>query len=132
MRPADNLVQGLIWRFARSALELRPKSGFMFLGSVKPGPHEARRILRRLEFHLTPKHGSWLNMAEIEIGVLTSQCLRRRIPSLAKLTSEVAAWTTVRNASNARIDWSFTVRHARQKLEKAYPRQGAKATCDAA
>lgn len=84
-------------------------------------PAEARRILKRLEFHFTPKHGSWLNMAEIEIGVLVRQCLKRRIPTRAKLSSEVAAWVKARNAKAARIDWMFGVDKAREKLAKIYP-----------
>ena len=98
------------------------------LSTHKPGslyeafePAEARRILRRLEFHFTPKHGSWLNMAEIEIGVLTSQCLSRRIPSREMLGNEVAAWTTLRNETGAKINWMFRVENAREKLGKAYP-----------
>ncbi len=84
-------------------------------------PAEARRILRRLEFHFTPKHGSWLNMAEIEIGVLVSQCLSRRIPDREMLSTEVAAWTAARNAEGARINWMFRVEDAREKLGKVYP-----------
>ena len=84
-------------------------------------PAEARRVLRRLQFHFTPKHGSWLNMAEIEIGVLSSQCLARRIPDFEMLVRETAAWLRLRNDSGARINWMFNVDHARQKLLKAYP-----------
>jgi transposase len=84
-------------------------------------PAEARRILRRLEFHYTPKHASWLNMVEIEIGVMVSQCLDRRIPTKAKLTSEVKAWERRRNRERARIKWRFTVDRAREKLGRAYP-----------
>jgi len=84
-------------------------------------PAEARRVLRRLQFHFTPKHGSWLNMAEIEIGVLASQCLARRIPDRQTLTRETAAWLRRRNDSGARINWMFKVDHAREKLGKAYP-----------
>ena len=85
-------------------------------------PQEARRILRRLEFHYTPKHASWLNMVEIEIGVMVSQCLDRRIPDKATLVSEVARWEQRRNAEEARINWTFTVERARQKLSRSYPR----------
>jgi transposase len=85
-----------------------------------PAP-EARRILRRLEFHYTPKHASWLNMAEIEIGVLSGQCLARRIASQAELEVQVQAWTRARNDSGARIDWMFDVTRAREKLGRAYP-----------
>jgi transposase len=82
---------------------------------------EARRILRRLEFHFVPKHASWLNMVEIEIGVLKSQCLDRRIPERATLVREIAAWERGRNADEARISWLFTVERARKKMGHAYP-----------
>ncbi len=82
---------------------------------------EAHRILRRLEFHYTPKHASWLNMVEIEIGVLRGQCLDRRIGERERLISEVAAWEKQRNAAGARINWRFTTHKARQKLARAYP-----------
>lgn len=84
-------------------------------------PAEARRILRRLEFHHTPKHASWLNQAEIEFGVLAEQCLDRRIPDRATLQREVAAWETERNEAGARINWRFTVEDARAKLRRLYP-----------
>jgi transposase len=86
---------------------------------------EARRILRRLEFHYTPKHASWLNMVEIEIGVMVAQCLDRRIPDRATLVSEVAAWERRRNKEKARINWLFTVQRAREKLGRAYPTPAA-------
>ena len=73
-------------------------------------PVEARRVLRRLEFHYTPKHASWLNMVEIEIGVMVAQCLDRRIPDKKMLTSEIAAWQRRRNAKKARIHWLFESR----------------------
>ena len=82
---------------------------------------EAHRILRRLEFHYTPKHASWLNMVEIEIGVLRGQCLDRRIGEPGRLICEIAAWQRQRNASGARIDWKFTTQKARDKLARAYP-----------
>jgi hypothetical protein len=85
-----------------------------------PAP-EARRILKRLEFHHTPKHASWLNMVEIEIGVLRAQCLDRRIDDKDTLTREIDAWETRRNAEGARINWMFTTQKAREKLRKAYP-----------
>ncbi|HVO22895.1 MAG TPA: IS630 family transposase [Candidatus Margulisiibacteriota bacterium] len=85
-----------------------------------PAP-EAHRILRRLEFHHTPKHASWLNMVEIEIGVLRGQCLDRRIGERDRLIREIAAWQRKRNASGARIDWKFTTEKARHKLARAYP-----------
>jgi transposase len=82
---------------------------------------EARRVLRRLEFHYTPKHASWLNMVEIEISVLSSQCLDRRIPDRRTLTAEIAAWERKRNAAGSRIRWMFRVDDARRKMGKAYP-----------
>jgi transposase len=85
-----------------------------------PAP-EARRLLRRLEFHYVPKHASWLNMVEIEIGVLAAQCLNRRIESIAQLTAETAAWEQQRNATGARIKWMFTTEKARAKMGRAYP-----------
>jgi transposase len=84
-------------------------------------PAEARRILRRLEFHYTPKHASWLNMVEIEIGVLRGQCLDRRIDEANQLKSEIAAWQRQRNAARARINWMFTTEKARAKMRHAYP-----------
>jgi hypothetical protein len=82
---------------------------------------EARRVLRRLEFHYVPKHASWLNMVEIEIGVMVAQCLDRRIPDKATLVSEVTNWEKRRNVERARINWMFTVERARVKLGRAYP-----------
>jgi hypothetical protein len=70
-------------------------------------PTEARRVLRRLEFHYVPKHASWLNMVEIEIGALSAQCLDRRIPDISTLDHEVDAWTRARNAAGARVRWMF-------------------------
>jgi hypothetical protein len=84
-------------------------------------PEEARRLLTKLEFHYTPKHGSWLNMAEIEFSVLHRQCLDRRIPEVATLTRAIAAWETRRNAEHATIDWRFSVTDARKKLQRLYP-----------
>jgi transposase len=83
-------------------------------------PAEARRILRRLEFHYVPKHASWLNMVEIEIGVLKQQCLSRRIETKKTLRREIAAWERDRNASGARVRWMFTVEKAREKLSWVY------------
>jgi hypothetical protein len=83
--------------------------------------HEARRVLKRLEFHYTPRHASWLNMVEIEIGVLRSQCLDRRIENKATLIAEIAAWERRRNREKAKIKWMFTPEKAREKLRKAYP-----------
>src|SRR5450432_1233405 len=84
-------------------------------------PAEARRILRRLEFHYTPKHASWLNMVEIEIGVLRGQCLDRRIDDPNRLINEIAAWEEQRNVAGARINWMFTTDKARAKMGRAYP-----------
>jgi hypothetical protein len=84
-------------------------------------PAAARRILRKLEFHYTPKHGSWLNMAEIEFSVLQRQGLDRRIPEEAALKAAVAAWETQRNRAQATIDWRFSVTDARSKLQRLYP-----------
>jgi DDE superfamily endonuclease len=84
-------------------------------------PEEARRILDRIEFHYTPKHGSWLNMAETEIGILNEQCLDRRFDAQAVVAPEIAAWEDKRNARQARIHWTFTLAAARQKLRKLYP-----------
>lgn len=84
-------------------------------------PKDAHRILRRLEFHHTPKHASWLNMVEIEIGVLRAQCIDRRIPDRATLEREIDAWERQRNQSGAKIDWLFTTERARTKLARRYP-----------
>lgn len=84
-------------------------------------PQEAQRILSRLEFCHTPKHGSWLNMAEIELSVLSRQCLDRRIPDLETLKSEVDAWQDNRNHEETWIDWRFTTADARVKLHRLYP-----------
>jgi len=84
-------------------------------------PGEAQRILRRLEFHYTPKHASWLNMVEIEISVLGRQCLNRRIADDAQLTREIAAWEAVRNAAQAKVNWQFKTADARVKLNRLYP-----------
>jgi transposase len=86
-------------------------------------PAEAHRLLQKLEFHHTPKHASWLNMVEIEIGVLRSQCLDRRIGERSRLEKEVAAWERQRNKSGARIQWMFTTERAREKMGRAYPNQ---------
>jgi hypothetical protein len=85
-----------------------------------PAP-EAHRILQRLEFHYTPKHASWLNMVEIEIGVLRGQCLGRRIGERKVLDAKIKAWQRQRNASGAHIHWKFTTRTARDKLARVYP-----------
>ena len=84
-------------------------------------PAEALRIARRLEIHYTPKHGSWLNIAEIELGVLARQCLDRRIPSQEILEQETSAWQEKRNGEGIRVDWRFTTEDARVKLKSLYP-----------
>jgi DDE superfamily endonuclease len=84
-------------------------------------PEEAKRIADRIEWHYTPEHGSWLNMAEIELGALDAQCLDRRIPDPQVLASEVAAWEKERNAAHVTINWHFTAEHARIKLRHLYP-----------
>jgi hypothetical protein len=84
-------------------------------------PEEARRIARKLEIHYTPKHGSWLNMAEIDLSVLQRQCLDRRIPNETTLKDEIAAWEAHRNHEQATIDWRFSVTDARKKLKRLYP-----------
>jgi hypothetical protein len=84
-------------------------------------PVEARRILERFEVHHTPKHASWLNMAECELSVLSRQCLDQRLDSPARLTEEVAAWEQERNAQQVRINWRFTTAAARIKLQRLYP-----------
>lgn len=83
-------------------------------------PEEARRLARRLEFHYTPKHGSWLNMVEIELSVFDRQCLQRRVPSREALAGEAAAWQTARNDCHATVHWRFTIDKARQKLHWLY------------
>jgi len=84
-------------------------------------PDEARRILRKLEFHFTPKHGSWLNMAEIEISILARQCLKQRIDRFQRLQEVTKWWTTQRNQQQAMINWCFDVSTARTKLTRLYP-----------
>jgi len=85
-------------------------------------PQEARRLAERLEIHFTPKHGSWLNMAEIELSVLKGQCLDRRIADIATMQAEVAAWEEDRNNRSKKIDWQFTTSDARIKLKGLYPK----------
>jgi transposase len=84
-------------------------------------PAEARRITRKLEFHYTPKHGSWLNMAECEFAVLTTQCLDRRIPDVTTLGREISAWQAKRNQHHTKINWQFGTVQARVKLKRLYP-----------
>jgi len=98
------------------------------LNTHKPGslyekfkPAEAKRILDRFEFVYTPKHGSWLNMSEIELHVLSSQCLNRRIEDMATIIAETTAWMNYRNNKTAKINWQFTTKDSRIKLKKLYP-----------
>ncbi len=84
-------------------------------------PAEARRLLERLEIHYTPKHGSWLNIAEIELRVLAGQCLNRRIPDKNTLIDETRTWAIQRNTKKAKVDWRFTTVDARTKLKRLYP-----------
>ena len=84
-------------------------------------PAEAKRLADRLEIHYSPKHGSWLNMAEIELSVLARQCLNRRLDDRAMMEREVAAWVAARNAATTTIDWQFTTADARIKLKRLYP-----------
>jgi len=86
-------------------------------------PAEARRLLRKLELHPTPVHGSWLNMAEIDLAVLTRQCLNRRLPDIHTMAREVVAWEARRNRHHAIIDWRFTTKDARIKLKSLYPKE---------
>ena len=87
----------------------------------KYSPETARQVVKKLEFHYTPEHSSWLNMAEVENSVLTGQCLDRRIGSMTHLEREVAAWEDARNACKADVDWRFTIPKARDKLKRLYP-----------
>lgn len=84
-------------------------------------PAEANRLAKRLEIHYTPKHGSWLNVAEIELKALSTQCLARRIPDIRTLQCEVAAWEKARNRATIGVDWQFTTPNARIKLKRLYP-----------
>lgn len=85
-------------------------------------PEEARRLAQRIEIHHTPKHGSWLNIAEIELSVLTQQCLARRIPDIKSLEKETKKWVCKRNEQQKGVDWQFTTEDARIKLKRLYPR----------
>lgn len=85
-------------------------------------PAQALALAKRLEIHYTPKHGSWLNIAEIELNVLTMQCLDRRIPSIVELNRHLAAWETSRNHTTKHVDWHFTTQQARDKLKWLYPK----------
>lgn len=85
-------------------------------------PQEAQRILHKLQFHYTPKHGSWLNMVELEFSVLSRQCLARRIPSIQQLQREIEAWEQQRNQQKATVNWRFTTQDARLKFKRLYPK----------
>ena len=87
-------------------------------------PAEARRLAERLEIHYTPKHGSWLNIAENELSTLTRQCLSRRIGTLKEMRRQVAAWDTQRNHAGAKVNWRFTIDRARERLHRVYPQVG--------
>ena len=87
----------------------------------KYSPEEARRIIKKLEIHYTPKHGSWLDIAEIELNVMTRQCLSRRINSIDVLRNELAAWETERNNMKSVVNWQFRTKEARVKLASLYP-----------
>ena len=84
-------------------------------------PQEAKRLRDRLEIHYTPKHGSWLNIAEIELSLLTRQCLRQRIPNIEMLQQQTRAWSEKRNVKQKSVDWQFTCKDARIKLKRLYP-----------
>ena len=101
--------------------QFRLEVHLQFLSLLWHEPQEARRLLDRLEIHYTPKHGSWLNIAEIELRILNGQCLNRRIPDKGILSSEVAAWQEKRNSDQAKVDWQFTAEDARIKLKRLYP-----------
>jgi DDE superfamily endonuclease len=88
-------------------------------------PAEARRLLHKLEFHYTPKHASWLNMVEIELSVLSRQCLGQRLPDLATLSAHTTAWTLDRNLRQATVHWQFSLENARTKLARLYPKSNA-------
>jgi transposase len=85
-------------------------------------PEDAHSLARRLEIHYTPKHGSWLNVAEIELSAMTKQCLNRRIPDIEKLNKEISAWEKSRNSDQKTVDWQFTTASARGKLKSLYPK----------
>ena len=86
-------------------------------------PEEARRLASKLEFHFTPVHASWLNMAELELSVLSRQCLNRRIPDAEFLAREIAAWQASRNQNKVKINWCFKIADARKKMARVYPKQ---------
>ncbi len=84
-------------------------------------PQEARRLAQKIEWHYTPRHGSWLNMAEIELSVLATQCLAERMGSRECVETQVAAWEAARNAASVKVDWRFTTEQARNRLKRLYP-----------
>jgi uncharacterized small protein (DUF1192 family) len=84
-------------------------------------PQEACRIIQKLEFHYTPKHASWLNQVEIELSVLSGQCLERRIPNVEVLSSEIATWESQRNQQKPSVCWGFKIKDARKKMQRLYP-----------
>src|SRR5262249_60151767 len=98
---------------------LNPHDGASLYEAFEPAL--ARRLLDKIEWHYTPKHGSWLNMAESEISIMNGQCLDRRLDTEAKIATQVAAWEGERNARQARMHWTFTLAAARRKLRKLYP-----------
>jgi len=84
-------------------------------------PQQARRLAEKIEWHYTPRHGSWLNMAEIELSALATQCLADRMGSREHLETQVAAWEASRNVASVKVDWRFTMEQARNKLKRLYP-----------
>ena len=103
------------------AINLDPEFEYAVVKARVATAAEARRLWERLEVHYTPKHGSWLNMAETELSVLSGQCLDRRIDEVTFLRSEVGSWEEHRNRTEAKVRWRFTTEDARIKLEKLYP-----------
>ena len=103
--------------FARDSLSTHAPAAFY----QALAPSEARRLIERIEWHYTPRHGGWSNVAELELSVLARRCLDRRVPDLEALRREVAAWERDRNAAVAKVDWQFTTADARTKLKRLYP-----------
>ena len=124
VRFAHHLIE-VVYRFAHRVHLVMDNLNTHFRSCFEEvlGVRAAQRLLRRVEFHYTPKDSSWLNMAEIEIGVLTRQCLDRRMPDLRTVTREVGAWQKRRNADRRTIQWSFTRQDADRKLRKHYVSQ---------
>jgi DDE superfamily endonuclease len=120
--PAGDVVKGGVHALLVEDVSGRGQQQFgVALGVRPPAPAEAKRLADRLELHDTPKHGSWLNVAELELSVLARQCLDRRIPDREALRREVAAWEEKRNAAVVKVDWQFTTADARVKLKRLYP-----------